>query len=72
MLLCEWLWADSDDLFTHILGDSFTGTGSMVGVLLQNDLTKIYNARNHTYGDNFKLKRCTCAQSMALGTRTTF
>ena len=25
---------------------------------------KIYNARNHIYDENFKLKLCTCAQSM--------
>ena len=30
-----------------------------------NNLTKIHNTRNHIYGDNFKLKLCTCAQSMA-------
>ena len=39
---------------------------------LQNNLAKIYNARNNTYAENFKLKLCTCAQSMALGTRTKF
>ena len=31
---------------------------------------KIYNARNNIYAEKFKLKLCTCAQSMALGTRT--
>ena len=31
---------------------------------------KIYNTRNDIYGENFKLKICTCAQSMALDTRT--
>ena len=31
---------------------------------------KIHNGRNHIYGENFKLKLCMCAQSMALGTRT--
>ena len=39
---------------------------------LQNNLAKIYNASNHIYGENFKLKLCKCAQSMALGTRTKF
>ena len=39
---------------------------------LQNNLAKIYNARNNIYAENFKLKLCTCAQSMALGTRTKF
>ena len=28
---------------------------------LQNNLAKIYNARNHINGENFKLKLCTCA-----------
>ena len=35
-------------------------------------LAKIHNARNHIYGENFKLNLCTCAQSMALGTHTKF
>ena len=39
---------------------------------LENNLAKIHNARNHIYGENFMLKLCTCAQSMALGTRTKF
>ena len=39
---------------------------------LQNNLVKIYNVRNHIYGEHFKLKICTCGQSMALGTRTKF
>ena len=38
----------------------------------QNILAKIHNTRNHIYGENFNLKICTCAQSMALGTRTKF
>ena len=41
-----------------------------VSQALQSNLTNIYNARNHSYGENFKLKHCTYAQSMALGTRT--
>ena len=39
---------------------------------LQNNLAKIYNARNHIDDENFKLKLCTCAQSMALGTCSKF
>ena len=39
---------------------------------LQNSLAKIYNTRKHIFGENFKLKLCACAQSMALGTRTKF
>ena len=39
---------------------------------LENKLSKICNAFNHIYGDNFELKHCMCAQSMALGTHTKF
>ena len=39
---------------------------------LQNNLAKINHAGNHIYGENFKLKLCTGAQSVALGTRTKF
>ena len=39
---------------------------------LQNNLAKVYNARNHIYGANFKLKLCTCTQSMALSMHTKF
>ena len=38
----------------------------------QNNLAKIYNARNYICYENSKLKRCTCVQSMAWGTRTKF
>ena len=55
---CEWVAGDPGDCFTN------------VSQALQNNLAKIYNASNHIYGENFKLKLCTCAQSMALGTRT--
>ena len=48
------------------------GCFTNVSRALQNNLAKIYNARNHIYGENFKLKLCACAQSMALGTRTKF
>ena len=33
---------------------------------LQNNVAKIYNARNHIYGENFKLKLCTCVQSLQI------
>ena len=53
----------------------FAGPGgcfTKVSRALQNNLAKIHNARNHHYGENFKLKLCTCAQSIALGSRTKF
>ena len=48
------------------------GCFTNVSRALQNNLAKIYSARNHIYGEKFKPKLCTCAQSMALGTRTKF
>ena len=39
---------------------------------LQNNITKLYNAQNHIYGENFKLKLCMCAQCMDLGSCKTF
>ena len=54
--------------FINGSGGCFTN----VSRALQNNFAKIYNASNHMYGENFKLKLCTCAQSMALGTRTKF
>ena len=48
------------------------GCFSNVSQALKNNLSKIQNIRNHIYGDNFKLKLCACAQSIALGTRTKF
>ena len=48
------------------------GCFTNVSRCLQNNLAKIHNTRNHICGENFKLKLCTCAQSMALGTRTKF
>ena len=39
---------------------------------LQHNLVKIYNARNHIYDENSKLKFGTWGQSMASGTRTNF
>ena len=52
----------------HDPGGRFTN----VSRALQNNLAKINNARNYIYGENSKLKLCTCAQSMALGTPTKF
>ena len=49
-------------------GSCFTS----VSQALQNNLAKIHNIRNHIHGKNFKLKLCTCTQSMALGTHTKF
>ena len=56
----EWLLVimDPGSCFTNILR------------ALQNNLTNIYNARNRIYGENFKLRLCTCVQSMTLGTHT--
>ena len=48
----------------HYSGGCFTN----VSQALQNNLAKIHNTGNHIYGENFKLKLGTCAQSMALGT----
>ena len=48
------------------------GCFTNVSRALQNNLAKIHNTGNHIYGENFKLKLCTCAQNMALGTRTKF
>ena len=50
--LC-WLVLSSGGCFTNI------------SRALQNKLAKIYNAKNHIYGENFKLKLGTCAQSIA-------
>ena len=54
--------------YEHPAGGCFTN----VSRALQMNLAKIYNARNHIYSEDIKLKLCTCAQSMALGTRTKF
>ena len=54
--------------FFKYQGGCFTN----VSRALQNSPAKIHNTRNHIYGENFKLKLCTCAQSHALGTRTKF
>ena len=38
----------------------------------QNNLPKMHNTGNHIHGENLNMELCTCAQSMALGTRTKF
>ena len=48
------------------------GCSTNISRALQNNRANIYNASNHIYGENFKLKLCTFAQSHALGTRTKF
>ena len=48
------------------------GCFTNVSRALQNDLAKIYIVRNNISVENFKLKLCTRAQSMDLGTRTKF
>ena len=48
------------------------GCFTNVSRALQRNLAKIHNANNTIYGENFKLKLCMCAQSMALGTHTKF
>ena len=61
------VWRDfMNNSWTHSPRGHFTNFSRA----LQNNLAKTYNARNHIYGENFKLKLCTCAQSHALGTRT--
>ena len=70
--LKQFMWVSEwyDDIFmlNQGPGDCFIN----VSRALQNNLAKIHNTRNHIYGENFKLKLCACAQSMALGTRTKF
>ena len=52
---------------------SLRGCFTNISWALQNILAKINNIRYHIYGENFKLKLRTCAQSLiALGTRTKF
>ena len=48
------------------------GCFTNVSRALQNNLAKIHNTGNQIYVENFKLKLCTCVQSMALGTGTKF
>ena len=48
------------------------GCFTNVSWALWNNLAKKHNAWSHIFGENSKLKLCTCAQSMALGTRIKF
>ena len=59
-LLISWRCKEPGGCFTNILR------------LVQNNLAKIYNARNNFFDENFELKLCACAQSTALGTCTKF
>ena len=54
------------------LATVFLGCFTTISRALQNNLAKIYSARNNIYAENFNLNLCTCDQSMALGTRTKF
>ena len=54
------------------LGQQLGGCFTNVSRALQNILSKFVYCRNSTCDQNFKLKLCTCAQSHALGTCTTF
>ena len=59
----------------EIFHDGLGGSGGCfinVSQALQNNLAKVIHAGNHIYGENFQLKLCMCAQSVALGTRTKF
>ena len=51
-----------------IPGGCFTN----VSRALLNNVAKVHSAKNHIHSQNFKLKLCKCAQSIALGTRTHF
>ena len=71
---CNSAWLSSC-CYNMILGHEAERSGSCltnVSRALQNNLVKIHNARNHSYRENFKLKLCMRAQSMALGTHTKF
>ena len=60
MLLMTWCSEEPGGCFTN------------VSRALQDFLLKFVYCRNCSSYENFKLKLCTCAQSMALGTRTKF
>ena len=45
------------------------GCFTNISQALQHNLTKIYNARNDIYAENFELKLCTCAQKHGFGHR---
>ena len=64
-----------DDMMTSRHGNVFRVSGGCftnVSRALQDLLSKAVYCRNRTSYENFKLKLCTCAQSMALGTRLKF
>ena len=48
------------------------GCFTNVSRALQHILSKFVYCKNRTSYENFKLKLCMCAQSLALGTRTNF
>ena len=48
------------------------GCFTNVSRALHNNIAKIYNAKNHIYGENFKLKPCTCGQRKASAICTKF
>ena len=53
-------------------GDGTGGCFTNVSRALQKILSKFVYCTSSTCDENFKLKLCTCAQSLALGTRTNF
>ena len=57
---------------SHSIADVSGVCFTNVSRALQNNPVKIYNARSQIYSENFKLKLCMCAKSLALGTRTKF
>ena len=60
VIVYPWPTCDAGGCFTN------------VSRALQNILSKFVYCKNSTCDENFKLKLCTCAQSLALGTRTKF
>ena len=68
-LLMPWRFEEPGGCFTNV---SRALQNNLAKIHNARNLAKIHNARNHIYGENFKLKLCTCAQSMALGTHTKF
>ena len=67
-MLLIWNFTTSKQSDNDHPGGCFTN----VSRALQNNLVKIHNTGKHIYGENFKLKLCTWAQSHALGSRTKF
>ena len=58
----------SDSMMIYSTGGCFTN----ILRALENILSKLMYCRNHISCENFKLKSCACAQSIALGIRTKF